>query len=255
MFAMDWLPRVNTVLFDWGGTLCETTREEDIFERCTDGAFTAARERGVDVGESHLASFVAFFMNARDRANEDPQHRELDLLHLLSTWFGQVGRPNVPLETVAAVSDAFWTHWVGCLEPIGDIVGLLDALKKHGYRIGLVSNTATPPQWCRKEINRLGFAPYFDSLTFSSEVGRRKPHRSIYEDALAKIADGAPADPSRILFVGDKLIPDIDGPQQMGMRAAHVRPGEENEPGIGVKPDLTIHYSTELKDLLIPRRG
>lgn len=247
---MDWLSRINVVLFDWGGTLCETSREEDIFARCTGGAFARARELGVRISEAQLPSFVAFFMNARNRANEDPQHHELDLLHLLSVWFAEVGHPSVPFETIAAVSDAFWTNWVGCLEPIGDVVGLLDALKQAGYRVGLVSNTATPPQWCRKEVARLGFAPHFDSLTFSSEVGRRKPHPAIYEAALAKIADGAAADPARILFVGDKLIPDVAGPQEMGMRAAHVRSEGADDDHADIRPDLTIQFATELRVLL-----
>jgi FMN phosphatase YigB (HAD superfamily) len=251
---VDWLPHIDTVLFDWGGTLCETSREEDIFARCTGGAFARARDLGVRIGEAQLPSFVAFFMDARNRANEDPQHRELDLLHLLSVWFADVGHPSVPFETIAAVSDAFWTGWVGCLEPIGDIVGLLDELKRARFRVGLVSNTATPPQWCRQEVRRLGFAPHFDSLTFSSEVGRRKPHPAIYQDALAKIADGAPADPTRILFVGDKLIPDVAGPQRMGMRAAHVRPQGAADDDPGIRPDLTIQFATDLRALLCPKK-
>jgi putative hydrolase of the HAD superfamily len=77
-------------------------------------------------------------------------------------------------------------------------------------------------------------------VTFSSEVGVRKPHREIYADALKKLG----ADPSRTLFVGDRVREDVQGPQALGMRAVLTREWrQEDDPGVA---DFIIHRMGEL---------
>ena len=64
-------------------------------------------------------------------------------------------------------------------------VALLEALQARGLKTGLVSN-ATDPGWLlRVDLERQGLAPYLDSVVFSSEVGKRKPHPAIFERALS----------------------------------------------------------------------
>jgi putative hydrolase of the HAD superfamily len=65
------------------------------------------------------------------------------------------------------------------------------------------------------QMQTLGLLEFFDGVTFSSEVGVRKPHPAIYRDALSKVG----AEPEQTVFVGDRLREDIEGPKAMGMRA------------------------------------
>src|SRR5260370_11019542 len=81
----------------------------------------------------------------------------------------------------------------------------------------------------REQMAALGLAEYFDALTFSSEVGVRKPHREIYAVALKTLG----ACPSRTLFVGDRVREDVQGQQALGMRAVLTREWrQENDPGV-----------------------
>lgn len=246
----DWLADIDAILFDWGGTLCDSGGEYAFFERCARAALAAGGATGLSLGDDRLGPFTDFFMAARIAAATDPEHRELDLPQLTSEWLASVGHTHAAFDAIVAMNDAFWGEWVGCLTPIGDTNGLLSRLKAAGYRIGLVSNTATPPQWCRAELERLGWTAHFDALTFSSEIGRRKPHAAMYDDALAKIADGRPADPSRVLFVGDTPPADIVGPKRKGMRTAHIR-GEAADPLADVPADISVQQAVELEPLLI----
>jgi FMN phosphatase YigB (HAD superfamily) len=253
----EWIGDIEVILFDWGGTLCGTAGEVDVYARGGAAAVRAARDAGIDLSGGDLPSLIDFVRKAGAQREFDPQLRELNLTDALSDWLQTAGRPPAPREALASVADAFWSRWVGCLEPIGPVDHLLAKLKHAGYRLGLVSNTMTPAKWCHAELRRLGFAPYFDGLTFSSEVGRRKPHPSIYEDALAKLdADGS-VGRRRILFVGDTAAGDVQGPQQMGMRAAFVCDRtlpEISETLERLKPDLALDRATDLADLLIPSK-
>ena len=60
-------------------------------------------------------------------------------------------------------------------------------------------------------------------------------------------------EPSRCLFVGDRLFDDVWGAQNVGMRAAHVPhsaiPGEQIGHTEGT-PDATVHRLAELPGLI-----
>jgi putative hydrolase of the HAD superfamily len=54
-----------------------------------------------------------------------------------------------------------------------------------------------------------------DGIVFSSMVGRRKPAPEMYHAAL----DAIGVAPERVLFVGNRVREDYDGPRSLGMRA------------------------------------
>jgi len=60
-------------------------------------------------------------------------------------------------------------------------------------------------------------------------------------------------DPSRCVYVGDRLFDDIWGAQQAGMRAVHIPlsdiPAEQHGSSVGT-PDGVVHRLAELPDLL-----
>jgi putative hydrolase of the HAD superfamily len=102
----------------------------------------------------------------------------------------------------------------------------------------------------KQKLAAMGLANYFDAVTFSSEVGVRKPHPEIYADALKKLG----ADPARTLFVGDRVLEDVQGPKALGMRAVLTREWrQENDPGVA---DFVIQRLGELPAIvarLVPR--
>jgi HAD superfamily hydrolase (TIGR01662 family) len=91
-----------------------------------------------------------------------------------------------------------------------DALPALDALRRHGLRIALVSNG-------QRDLEE--FARHHgldvDACVGSLAHGRVKPHRSIFEAALVALD----ATPSEAAMVGDSLADDIEGARALGMRA------------------------------------
>jgi putative hydrolase of the HAD superfamily len=91
-----------------------------------------------------------------------------------------------------------------------DALPALEALRAHGLRIGLVSNG----QRDLEEFAR-HHALDVDVCVGSMSHGHVKPHRSIFEAALAALG----AAPARAAMIGDSYADDIEGARALGMRA------------------------------------
>jgi HAD superfamily hydrolase (TIGR01549 family) len=91
-----------------------------------------------------------------------------------------------------------------------DALPALEALRAHGLSIGLVSNG-------QRDLEE--FARHHgldvDVCVGSLAHGRVKPHRSIFEAALAALG----ARPPEAAMVGDSVADDIEGARALGMRA------------------------------------
>ncbi len=115
--------------------------------------------------------------------------------------------------------------WLNSVHVGPDVVGTLDTLRRRGLRLGLVSNAAYLPRLMKAQLSALHIESFFEAVTFSSEVGVRKPHPEIYADALRKLGVEA----RRALFVGDRVKEDIQGPKTLGMRAVLTREWRREE--------------------------
>lgn len=91
-----------------------------------------------------------------------------------------------------------------------DTLPMLAELRRHGLRIGLVSNG-------QRDLDE--FARHHsldvDVCVGSLHHGRVKPHRSIFEAALTALETG----PEDAAMVGDSFADDIAGARALGMRA------------------------------------
>jgi len=90
-----------------------------------------------------------------------------------------------------------------------DTVRTLQTLKSRGFKLGVISDT-----WpdVLLQLRHFNIIDYFDSLTFSYELGVFKPDQSLFRDALAKI--GLPA--QQTVFVDDMAYI-LDGAQGTGI--------------------------------------
>jgi len=97
--------------------------------------------------------------------------------------------------------------------------GALTQLRARGLTLALVSNTMrTPGTVVRKLLARAGLLDVFAHLTFSDEVGVRKPATEIFFHTLRRVG----GDAARAVHVGDDTILDVDGAQKAGLRAVQV---------------------------------
>jgi len=117
-------------------------------------------------------------------------------------------------------------------------------LHGHDVKLGLISNTVWPASAHREDLARFGLLDYFDVTVFSSETDLWKPDPRIFQRAL----DALNADPATSIVVGDRLMEDIHGAQQLGLRTVFFHwKDEPRDPGYGrVQPHATVESLLDL---------
>jgi putative hydrolase of the HAD superfamily len=123
------------------------------------------------------------------------------------------------------------------------VPGAADAVRElaaHGIALGIVSNTGrTPGRVLRQLLEQHDLLRYFAAVTYSDEVGCRKPHREIFHLTLARIGVG----PAAAAHVGDNPVDDVAGARDAGMIAVHYTAA--NRPA-ALAADLAIGRLCEL---------
>jgi putative hydrolase of the HAD superfamily len=117
---------------------------------------------------------------------------------------------------------------------------VLKELSKH-YRLGIISDVGFSPGRVLKQVLAAhGLVDLFDSLVFSDEAGRAKPHLEVFERAARSLS----AEPGEMVHVGDLERTDIIGAKSAGYRAIRftgITQMDEDESSIAdfVTDDLT----------------
>ncbi len=125
---------------------------------------------------------------------------------------------------------------------------VLRTLRSWGLRLAAISNTVQPGRFMRPAMVERGLAEFFPVQIYSADAGVAKPHPAIFRMALAAL-DVAPAD---AIYVGDRLIPDVAGPQAIGMKAVLIEVAHRVEQHPAITPDARIRELPELLDV-VPR--
>jgi putative hydrolase of the HAD superfamily len=95
-------------------------------------------------------------------------------------------------------------------------------LAARGVSLGIVSNTGrTPGVILRRVLERHGLLAHFAAVSYSDEVGVRKPDAEIFHATLAR----AGVRPDEAVHIGDNPDADVAGARAVGMRAAHYTAG------------------------------
>src|SRR5690606_13970018 len=81
------------------------------------------------------------------------------------------------------------------------------------------SNTIWPRAFHEQVFERDGVLGLIDGAVYTSEIPWTKPSPRAFASAIAAVGAG---DPSRCVYVGDRLFDDIWGAQNAGLRAIHV---------------------------------
>lgn len=93
-----------------------------------------------------------------------------------------------------------------------DTVEALTALRRVGLPLHLVSNSS---DMLLETISRRGWSGFFESVTFSQEVGAEKPDRRVFDFALERAGCAA----RDVVHVGDSWRADYQGAMEAGLRA------------------------------------
>src|SRR5688500_7332029 len=96
-----------------------------------------------------------------------------------------------------------------------EVPAVLQAIKEMGLKIGLISNFTSRRQF-PVILKKYGIIDHFHPIVLSSEYGYRKPDPAIFHHA-ARLAN-VPA--SQCVYVGDRVVRDIEGARRAGVRLA-----------------------------------
>lgn len=200
---------LRAVLFDYGLTLVTFDHPRTELTRAMEEARAWLPQPTPDA-ETLMREVVMPLEDAIDGIGED----EVDYLQVYEAQWRRAGF-DVPREVLERILDREQRVWDGAARLAPDAITTLRALRERGLRTGLVSNAPFPPALLHRQLEHVGLAPLLDVALFSSEVGKRKPSRLIYQAALDRLGVAA----VETLFVGDRSDWDYDAPVAMGMRA------------------------------------
>ncbi len=190
-------PAERALLLDYGGVL--TAPVQDAFAR-----FEAAL--GVPPGDSFALLRTASrsrdggIIGALERGEMDVATFDAHLHRLLTDAGYEVPEGTDLVEGMFAA-----------MAPAGGLWALVDEVRRHGVRTGLLSNS-----WGTSAYPFERLARTFDTLVLSGEVGLRKPDPRIYELAMQRV--GVPA--QGCVFVDD-LERNVAAATELGMHGVH----------------------------------
>ena len=194
---------LDAVLFDYGDTLFAFRYEE----RTHEGAVRALLDALAVDADPQL--FVDGFWRHFDAVRSElPANAEVVYQELMAAVLVEGG---VDTDGPALYEALRAEHraWAPARELHPQSIELLETLRADGLRIGLVSNAFDPGEFMREDLAVHGIAGLIDAAVFSSELGVRKPDPRIYCAVLDE--------PARALFVGDRVLEDVQGPAALGM--------------------------------------
>ncbi len=97
-----------------------------------------------------------------------------------------------------------------------DVLASLTELRKQGYKLGVISNLATP--YIAPFIN-FGMDALIDYIVFSCEIGFSKPSPEIYNQLFKKaICDYKTISFNEMLMIGNNYNHDVLIPKKIGMQ-------------------------------------
>ncbi len=174
--------------------------------------------------------------------------KEHDLLELFQNAFQYAGFANSHdadfVSSVIAMEHRLLYQRVVRVGPTTR--STLSALREKGFLVGLVSNFCNITEVMYESLRIIELLDYFDKTAISCEVGWRKPSLHMYR----VICERLEVSPQECVFVGDRLIEDVRGPQTLGMRTVLTHEFRQEPPVEDIVPDAVITRLDQLLTLL-----
>ena len=204
-----------------------------------EGYRRACEAEGVIVDPAKFDEATAASSYILDEVEEQIYNHDLFVHYTASIIEHMGGRGEKVVEVARAIYDQWSVNHH--FELYDDVAPVLTELSRRGLVVGAISNShRSLDAFCEHFLLR-------DVITVSvssAEHGYMKPHRSIFETALAQARVGA----AESVMVGDSFAHDIEGALAAGMRAVLLRRSGERPavlpdgvPVIASLHDLATH--------------
>lgn len=208
------------VLFDYGETLVEFVRPDAALAMADEQIATllaTSGHRGLTA-----ATLRTTVLDRVEREVVEHQRRgklrEISIVEASRAAYAEAGLDldDALLDEVLRIEQEAWWHGA---RPDPAAVPLLDGLRQDGVRVGLCSNAPYRVLSLHAQLDHVGLDAHLDAVTFSAEVGWRKPSPRIFATALQALG----TDASGTVMVGDSETHDIAGARAAGMRTVLLR--------------------------------
>ena len=231
---------IRAVVFDIGDTLWALAPlPADLEQR-----MAAALVLESNLAAPDAAAVVSSALRAAREIAANGHHREPDLAAEVSRAAAAAGHA-ISSRAAAATAHALGEADIERLIPNPRAADVLGRLAAAGVRLGVLSNTWTAASVLAAFVEREGAMVHLQAATFSSAEGLRKPSPALYALALSRLG----ATPGETLFVGDRVLEDVVGPQRAGMRAALTHEHRQEQPG-DAQPLATLYRLDEVLALV-----
>lgn len=205
------LPPAVAVTLDVTGTLFHSPQRGAIYSE-------VLGRHGVPVGPDRAEELISEVWQEMDitsrmdldRFRAEPGGAKAWWRRFVNRVAEHLGAPALSPFAGAELFDRF-AH-ADAWEVYPEVTEVLDQLRARRLRLGIISN------WDERLpglLEGLGLAGYFESVTYSADVGVEKPHPAIFGRSLSELK----LPPARVLHVGDSNQRDVEGAEAVGMRA------------------------------------
>ncbi len=227
---------IDAVIFDWGGTL---TRWHDVDFHAESLALARAvteADHEVEVSRERLhAANETIWGRSRD-------HQQSATVADLFTEAGLDHDPNL--------LTAYFEFWEPHTLTDPEVGPLFEWLRSRGIKVGVLSNTIWPRAWHEGFFRRDGVDHLIDGDVYTSEIAWTKPSPHAFRAAMDAVAA---TDPSRCVYVGDRLFDDIWGARNAGLRTIHIPLSAIPTSQVGHSegdPDAVAHRLSEIREIV-----
>lgn len=220
------------VLFDLDGTLFD-------YDAAAESAVAATlRDAGLEPSEELFAAYAR--INARHWVALERGETTAARLRL-ERWEELLAEFDVEGVDIPRLSERYLIHLAAGSQLIEGAEQVVAAVAAH-HPIAYITNGLADVQ--RPRLAASPLAGYTEVAVISDEVGFAKPHRAIFEAALAGLGD-PPAE--RVTMVGDNLTADIGGAARLGMTTVWLAGPDIGAPTDDVFPPT--HRIADIREL------
>lgn len=202
----------RAVFFDWFNTLAEYDPPREVAHAA------ACRLQGIQVEPEQLAAPLLkvdqYFYQENARSpitRRSPAERDEVFGRYEVMLLREAGIEVAPAVALAIVRQAMKSVASPRFVLYPDVLPTMEALKKLGLVIGLISNIQID---IMPVCAALGLAPYLDFSITSQEAGADKPDPAIFRAALKK----GKVDAADTVYVGDQYSTDVVGARGAGLK-------------------------------------
>jgi HAD superfamily hydrolase (TIGR01549 family) len=202
-----------------------------------EGYRRACAARGVEVDPAKFDQATAASSFILDEVEEQIYNHDLFIHYTASIIEHMGGRGEAVIDVAREIYDQ-WSanHHFELYDDVGPV---LTELERRGFVVGAISNSHRSLEAFCEHFSLSGL---ITASVSSAEHGYMKPHRSIFDAALAKAGVGA----AESVMVGDSLKHDIEGALAAGMGAVLLRRSGETPAHVpdGLPVIRTLHELT-----------